>query len=132
MTESQITIDELLETIEWLHEESGQESYTESEMTALVLEAVRCTRDWNCFSCSENTLELDEYYAVQPDLWRRYGVEGMLCIGCLEIRLGRKLTPADFIDAEINRDSFDRKSERLRDRLGLGGHQYALAIVASA
>jgi hypothetical protein len=134
MTEPRSTIDELLDTIEWLHDESGQESYTHGEMAALVLDAVRLTQDWRCFGCNADTRDLDEYYMVSDDLWRTYGVEGQLCIGCLETRLARKLTPADFTDAEINRDAtgFDNKSERLRDRLGIGGHKSALAIAASA
>jgi hypothetical protein len=41
--------------------------------------------------------------------------EGMLCIGCLEDRLGRRLTPADFTDAEVNTW---RASERLQNRQG--------------
>jgi len=45
---------------------------------------------------------------------------GLLCIGCLERRLGRRLTPADFTDAPAN-DPSDRDSGRSRrflDRLG--------------
>jgi hypothetical protein len=41
---------------------------------------------------------------------------GMLCIGCLERRLGRQLTPDDFMAAPINDDPM---ASRLRDRLGL-------------
>jgi hypothetical protein len=40
----------------------------------------------------------------------------LLCIGCLERRLGRELEPVDFTDAPLNYGS--RKSERLRQRLG--------------
>ena len=44
---------------------------------------------------------------------------GMLCIGCLERRLGRTLTASDFIDAPINnlRPPRWKISDRLRDRL---------------
>ena len=43
-----------------------------------------------------------------------------LCIGCLERRLGRLLTPLDFTDAPLNRlDDFAEKSDRLLNRLGL-------------
>jgi len=41
---------------------------------------------------------------------------GMLCIGCLEDRLGRQLTSDDFTDAPINQGVFGY-SERLRQRL---------------
>lgn len=46
-----------------------------------------------------------EWYMVHDDVWVSAGMErpsesggGFLCIGCLEERLGRTLTPADFID----------------------------------
>ena len=31
---------------------------------------------------------------------------GMLCVGCVEERLGRRLQPDDFTDAEINQHAF--------------------------
>jgi hypothetical protein len=40
----------------------------------------------------------------------------ILCIGCLEDRLGRRLTSADFIDAPCNSPKWGI-SERMRDRL---------------
>jgi hypothetical protein len=42
----------------------------------------------------------------------------MLCIGCLEVRVGRRLEPSDFSDAPINYPGFLKRSERLSDRLG--------------
>lgn len=43
-----------------------------------------------------------------------------LCVGCLERRLGRLLTPADFTDAPVNRlDCPLPKSDSLLNRLGL-------------
>lgn len=79
--------------------------------------------DWsefNCVDCSVNTHFIDEYYMVDFDLWNSVmGSQntGMLCIGCLEDRIGRKLTTEDFIDAPINYGCFGW-SERMRDRLG--------------
>jgi hypothetical protein len=44
--------------------------------------------------------------------------EGMLCIGCLETRLGRKLTAADFTDCRLNDLGWvEERSDRLYDRL---------------
>ena len=43
--------------------------------------------------------EFSEVYIVKPNIWKSAGMEAMggcLCIGCLEKRLGRKLTPKDF------------------------------------
>ncbi len=42
---------------------------------------------------------LSEVYMVTPAVWKVAGMEpmgGCLCIGCLEKRLGRTLTPKDF------------------------------------
>lgn len=74
-----------------------------------------------CTDCNTNTREAHEYYMVNFDLWRASGAgEGMLCIGCLEDRIGRQLVPGDFIDAPINTDPEDElweRSPRLRNRL---------------
>ena len=63
---------------------------------------------------------INEYYSVHDAIWDAAGMQrddGMLCVGCLEARLGRQLTHADFDDAPIN--TFDC-SPRLRDRLRRG------------
>ena len=49
-----------------------------------------------------------EDYMIHGELWATTGIgpgmgDGRLCIGCLETRLGRQLTPADFTGAPINR-----------------------------
>jgi hypothetical protein len=41
-----------------------------------------------------------EIYHVRNVIWKETGMEeggGCLCIGCLENRLGRRLTPSDFL-----------------------------------
>jgi hypothetical protein len=66
-----------------------------------------------------------EYYMVHDKVWSTAGMKkdgGFLCIGCLENRLGRELTAADFTSAPVNnphwwRHSW-RHSERLENRLG--------------
>lgn len=45
-----------------------------------------------------------------------FGGHGMLCIGCLEARLGGKLVASDFPDYPINTGFFPQ-SARLRNRL---------------
>jgi hypothetical protein len=43
--------------------------------------------------------DLSEAYTVRPAVWKAAGMDsfdGCLCIGCLEKRLGRTLTPKDF------------------------------------
>jgi len=79
-------------------------------------------KEFDCVDCGENThrLFLREYYMIDFDLWNSVMVSqntGMLCIGCLETRLGRKLTTDDFIEAPINYGFFGA-SERMKDRLG--------------
>jgi hypothetical protein len=74
---------------------------------------------FHCEDCGESTA--DEYYMVQDALWDAHGVgQGMLCIGCLEARLGRRLRAADFTDclANTSTDANVSRSRRLRHRLG--------------
>ena len=84
----------------------------------------RMERRFHCADCGYNTRQ-NEYYAVTPAVWRQAIRRGkgngtiMLCIGCLEARLGRLLTPADFADAACNDDNPARQSARIRNRLGL-------------
>ena len=75
-------------------------------------------RKYICADCSVNTLEINEYYSVHNNLWKeaikiepilnekerkKNGKWTMLCIGCLEQRLGRELTCEDFRkDASVN------------------------------
>lgn len=63
-----------------------------------------------------------EYYMVEDDVWESAGMTidgGMLCIGCIEDRLGRKLTPSDFTNCLLNTEGIFPKSDRLKERLGL-------------
>ena len=64
----------------------------------------------------------DEHYYVHPDIWFSVhpSERGFLCIGCLERRLGRILTPADFPPVSINKPQrSSRMSIVLAKRLGL-------------
>jgi len=75
---------------------------------------------FNCLDCGVNTADNYEYYMVKNKIWRKAHPEddGMLCIGCLEVRLGRVLTHKDFTSAPIN-DTINgwRQSERLVRRI---------------
>jgi hypothetical protein len=73
---------------------------------------------FKCIDCAASTARLNEYYMVDDAVWQRAGdPHGMLCIGCLEHRINRKLNRDDFSDAPINSVSFDRKSRRLLNRM---------------
>lgn len=79
----------------------------------------RIYEGFKCVDCGVNTHDADEYYMVHDELWAAAGMEpagGMLCVGCLEQRLGRRLTAADFTDAPVNHGSFFY-SPRLIERL---------------
>jgi hypothetical protein len=69
--------------------------------------------DWHCIDCGVNTHpgcsdqedqvtfdDRTEVYAVKDAIWKKAGMTswwgGCLCIGCIEKRLGRQLTPKDF------------------------------------
>jgi hypothetical protein len=83
----------------------------------------------NCADCGVGTIQLGEWYMVCDDLWEqawrdrrkcwhgRVPGQEILCIGCLEQRLGRTLTASDFTDAPINDPSKGNISQRLRARL---------------
>lgn len=73
-----------------------------------------------CVDCAADTAELDEYYMVHDHVWAQAGMgchDGMLCIGCIESRLGRTLVADDFKDVIVN--IIGSQSQRLRDRLTL-------------
>ena len=70
-----------------------------------------------CVDCG--TRAIDGIYMVHDHLWPIGKLDGMLCIGCLETRIGRQLTPDDFTDASCNiEDRFIYRSRRHMDRLG--------------
>lgn len=77
-------------------------------------------RAFLCVDCGTCTHETNEYYMVHDDVWQEeahmtpHG--GMLCIGCLEARIMRRLTHVDFTDAPINL-GMTKQSPRLLDRL---------------
>jgi hypothetical protein len=68
-----------------------------------------------CHDCGS---DFDEYsYVVHDAVWNASGLsDGLLCIGCLEARIGRRLCRDDFTDAALNRFT-DSQSLRLQDRI---------------
>ncbi|HEY6416798.1 MAG TPA: hypothetical protein VIX41_11185 [Acidimicrobiales bacterium] len=76
-----------------------------------------------CMDCRVDTALIGELYMVDDDVWHHATGSydsGMLCIGCLEHRLGRQLEPGDFTAAPINWVPLHPgavQSLRLRDRL---------------
>jgi hypothetical protein len=80
--------------------------YKEFVAIRLCLEAQQLFSDMAshaCQDCPEDTLGGD-YYMVHNDLWNRAHPNrvGMLCLPCLELRVGRRLRVSDFTNAPIN------------------------------
>jgi hypothetical protein len=77
-----------------------------------------------CADCCENTLILHEYYMVTKEVWKEATQNKkayMLCIGCLEKRLGRELSNKDFGNYPLNTVGWNKQSSRLVDRLNRKG-----------
>jgi hypothetical protein len=55
-------------------------------------------RDFHCIDCGKDTDAINENYMIHDELWRAANPAeaGMLCVGCCERRLGRKLCRKDF------------------------------------
>lgn len=76
---------------------------------------------WNCVDCGDNT-QLEHYFVRNSVWFEEAGMEeeGMLCVGCLEARIGRRLEGSDFTDAHINDPRTHPMSMRLLSRLRPG------------
>jgi len=61
----------------------------------------------------------DEWYTVHDAVWSAAGATNsdVLCIGCLEGALGRRLESRDFVQTPLNTPDHYRHSERLNNRL---------------
>lgn len=81
-----------------------------------------------CADCGIGTITLGEWYTVKAEVWEQawsgrrklwHALPGqqILCIGCLEDRIGRTLMKTDFADAPINDPTDPHISQRMRDRL---------------
>lgn len=76
-------------------------------------------KKWLCLDCKVDTGKCNEHYFVNTDLWlKAVGSKiGMLCVGCLEIRIGRRLNKSDFPEVTINSPKHAKMSQRLLDRI---------------
>lgn len=76
-------------------------------------------RKFLCLDCKVDTGKAHEHYFINTDTWLSVvdSPIGMLCVGCLEHRLGRELNSSDFPDVTINNPKFEPKSQRLMSRL---------------
>lgn len=77
--------------------------------------------EFECADCHINLLYIQEFwYKIKPEIWLTVAKSSdLLCIGCLEIRLKRRLQPCDFSNHEMNHKKLRNKSARLLNRLKL-------------
>lgn len=71
----------------------------------------------NCKDCGIDVEAAGEYCMLFMPVWMEASAGAdMLCIGCIENRLGRRLTRADF-DMHYQQNSKPGKSARMMDRM---------------
>ena len=70
---------------------------------------------FHCRDCGADVTR--EWYMVRDEVWPLDYHGGLLCIGCLETRIGRRLNADDFTSAACNTPQLGM-SGRLLDRLG--------------
>ena len=77
-----------------------------------LAEAAQRRLRFACRDCKIDTLS--EYYMVHDETWGHVGDarDDLLCIGCLERRLGRRLYAEDFTQAPINRPAYSWDDSR--------------------
>ena len=76
---------------------------------------------WLCKDCKKCISCKGEYYMVTDEVWRQAqsDLSGMLCLNCLENRIGRSLTFEDFPDYPINRGAFTNMSRKFKKLVNL-------------
>ncbi|QNN98405.1 hypothetical protein SEA_LILMARTIN_192 [Streptomyces phage LilMartin] len=76
-------------------------------------------KKWLCLDCKVDTGKIGEHFFLNMEVWTLTGLghKGMLCVEHVEKRIGRRLVPADFTSAYINRLNNGFKSDRLVSRI---------------
>jgi hypothetical protein len=126
--------------------------YMRSNGALRVMNETKNVTPWLCKDCGVDTEPGTnrrgrrykgcwESYYVRDDVWAAAGMEKyggfVLCIGCLEKRLGRRLMPRDFLPFPMNYPDDPWHTARLADRIhGTdrvgGGLRYNAEILARA
>ncbi len=81
--------------------------------------AKKSRKKFLCLDCKVDTGLAGEHYMLIDKTWLSVvdSNKGMLCIGCIEKRLGRQLCPDDFNNSYVNNLNFGTRSVRLMSRL---------------
>jgi hypothetical protein len=109
-----------LEVVRHLNRKRGGGAVADHRLAHRIALVAGEDDDGVCVDCGQHTSLLKEYYHVHDEVWAKATTdetESMLCIGCLEERIGRTLEPSDFSDAPINYPGFGHQSARLANRL---------------
>lgn len=60
-------------------------------------------KHFECVDCNKDTMNSVDYYMVTDAVWEKHGVgNDMLCIGCIEKRIGHKLKANDLVHCPVN------------------------------
>lgn len=72
-----------------------------------------------CLDCRIDTGKIHEHYMLVDTTWFSIhnSDRGMICIGCIEKRLGRTLTSSDFNSSHVNNPRLYPMSARLLSRI---------------
>jgi hypothetical protein len=88
--------------------------------------------DWQrrfaCIDCTLNTLSGGECFTLHDAVWLKANPhgKGRLCIGCVEARLGRLLTPEDFQGTPLDWHLTNGPALSMRLMARIGGPQNLL------
>jgi len=76
-------------------------------------------RKFSCLDCKIDTGKAFEHYMLIDETWKKIHDSkfGMLCIGCAERRLGRRLNHSDFNSSHVNNPKLYNMSARLLERI---------------
>ena len=75
---------------------------------------------WLCLDCRKDCGKSGEHFMLIDETWAKVhnSPRGMLCVDCLEKRLGRQLCASDFNASHVNRvKPGESKSQKLLDRM---------------
>lgn len=119
--DARIDIDQLKMDVCYMieHHVSNYGELWSYELPLVMEEAIDFAMAWYCLDCRQNTNTMNEYYMVYDEVWLQAvpDGDGMMCIGCLENRLKRKLAPEDFTNCGLNQMKVITGSDRLRSRI---------------
>jgi hypothetical protein len=81
--------------------------------------ATKSRRKFLCLDCNVDTGKSGEHYMLNDSTWSLTGLGkyGMLCVRCVERRIGRKLRSNDFNNSYLNKPRTGIISNRLMDRM---------------